>query len=229
MRDGRRVGRRSGLTRFELVVTVFVVVLAVAGLAALVPLAGRDGAPATASEVVRLNDAELAGPRAEAALQACPSAGPQPAQVPPLPDPAGPLAGIEVPCLGAPGPVELPAALAGRETLLNVWASWCVPCTQELPALQDYAARPDAVPVLGVNVKDNPVQALRLLTRLKIHLPVVVDSGAEVIGRLRAVALPASFLVHPDGSVTQLLPQVAYTEAFEVADAVGVARAKTGR
>ncbi len=221
---GKRFGRRSGLTRFELVVTVFVVVLAVAGLAALVPMAtGGSSATKAVDDVVKLNDAELAGPRAEAALQPCPTATPGAGA------PAGELAGIEVPCLGAPGTVDLAAALAGRETLLNIWASWCVPCKEELPALQAYSARPDAVPVLGVNLKDNPVQALELLTKLKIHLPMVVDSVGGLNVKLKTVAVPASFLVRPDGSVTQLLPQVAYTEAFEVADAVAATRARAGK
>jgi thiol-disulfide isomerase/thioredoxin len=240
--DERGKRGRSGLTRFELAVTVFMVVLAVAGIASLVPLtADRSSAVSTpvasTSRPIQLNDAELAGPRAEAALAPCPQ--PPPGGVAPPPPPvlvpaaftapatpveAGPLAGIEVPCLGAPGTVRPAAALYGRETLLNVWASWCVPCKEELPALAAYAARPDAIPVVGVNVKDNPVKALKLLAQLNIHLPMLVDSGDAITGKLRTIALPASFLMRPDGSVQQLMPQVAYTEAFEVADAVAVAR-----
>jgi thiol-disulfide isomerase/thioredoxin len=228
---------RSGLTRFEIMVTVVMVVLAIGGIAALVPLSGRgSGGPAptgSASKYVQLDDTELAGPRQAADLQPCPTGRP-PEAVPAATSggadtggqETGPLAGIVVPCLGAPGQVRPALAFAGRETLINVWASWCPPCREELPALAAYAAQPDALPVVGIDVRDNPVKALKLLTDLKIHLPMLADSGNQLADVLSTVALPASFVVHADGEITQLLPQVAYTEAHEVADAVAKVRKK---
>jgi thiol-disulfide isomerase/thioredoxin len=130
-----------------------------------------------------------------------------------------------VPCLGGPGTVRPAAALAGRETLLNIWATWCIPCREELPALAQYAARPASPPVLTVNVHDNPVIALNLMHELKVQLPGIVDSNDAVFIALKIVALPASFVMHPDGSVTQLLPQTAYTTPDEIAAAVEKARA----
>jgi thiol-disulfide isomerase/thioredoxin len=223
------VSGRTGLTRFELVASVFVVVLAAVGIAALVPSFHGDAANGSSdgsssgpsgatSAVAPLDAAAMAGPRAAAALPPCPSAAVG------APD-KGPLAGVEVPCLGGPGTVRPAAALAGHESLLNIWATWCVPCRQELPALRDYAARPGSPPVLTVNVHDNPVTALNLLRDLKVRLPAVVDSGDALFSALRIVALPASFVVHPDGTLTQLLPQTAYETPDEIAAAVDKARA----
>jgi thiol-disulfide isomerase/thioredoxin len=202
---------------------VFVAVLAAVGIAALVPSfhGGSAKGPSGGSGVVtELDSAAMAGPRAAAALPPCPS-GDAGAGKPE----AGPLAGIEEPCLGGPGTVRPAAALAGRETLLNIWATWCVPCREELPALAQYAARPGSPPVLTVNVHDNPVTALNLLHELKVQLPAIVDSGDAMFISLKIVALPASFVMHPDGSVTQLLPQTAYTTPDEIAAAVEKARA----
>jgi thiol-disulfide isomerase/thioredoxin len=218
---------RTGLTRFELVVSVFVAVLAAVGIAALVPSlhgASAKGSSAGSAGVTQLDTVAMAGPRAAAALPPCPSGDAGAGK----PEP-GPLAGIEVPCLGAPGTVRPATALAGRETLLNVWATWCIPCREELPALAQYAARPGAPPVLTVNVQSNPVTALNLMHELKVSLPAVVDSGDALFAALKIVALPASFVVHPDGTLTQLLPQTAYTTPDEIAEAVDKARAgKTG-
>jgi thiol-disulfide isomerase/thioredoxin len=219
------VSGRTGLTRFELVLSVFVAVLAVVGIAALVPSFHGDST-ANASgggsgKVAQLDVAAMSAPRAAAALPPCPSATPTSSTQPET----GPLAGIEVPCLGAPGTVRPAAALAGHETLLNLWATWCMPCRQELPALVQYAARPGSPPVVTVDVHDNPVTALNLLHDLKVKLPAMVDSGDAMFSALKIIALPASFVVHPDGTLTQLLPQEAYTTPDEIAAAVDKARA----
>jgi thiol-disulfide isomerase/thioredoxin len=222
------VSGRTGLTRFELVASVFVAVLAAVGIAALVPSfhggstgpSGGPGASGASANVTQLDPASMAGPRAAAGLPPCPSSD----GVAGKPE-TGPLAGIVVPCLGGPGTVRPAAAMAGRETLLNVWATWCIPCREELPALRDYAARPGSPPVLTVNVHDNPVTALDLLHELNVKLPALVDSGDAMFAALKIVALPASFVVHPDGTLTQLLPQVAYETPDEISAAVDKARA----
>ncbi|MDQ4118841.1 MAG: TlpA family protein disulfide reductase, partial [Actinomycetota bacterium] len=134
---------------------------------------------------------------------------------------AGPLAGVRVPCLGADGLSDVGAALAGRPALVNVWASWCAPCRGELPVLAEYSDRPGAVPVLTVDVRDDPVAALGLLRELRVNLPAVTDPD----GALRAAldvppALPASYVVRPDGSLTRVDPPTPFRSADEVAATV---------
>ena len=56
--------------------------------------------------------------------------------------------------------------MAGRVWVLNVWASWCQPCLEEHPLLVDLARR-SPVPLVGLNYKDKPADAEKLLARLE--------------------------------------------------------------
>lgn len=205
--------------------TVVVVVLAVAGVVALWPRGGGEMEPggrtvprsvdADGSVMTIPSDDELAPLRARAGLAPCPTSAPG------APPAAGPLAGITVPCLGNPDEVDLAAALAGRPALLNVWASWCQPCREEIPVLDAYAAQPDAVPVVGVDVRDDATAALRLLADLGATYPSVVDTDGELWAALQVpLAIPTSYVVRPDGSVKRINPPVVFASPDEVARTV---------
>lgn len=204
----------------EIRVTIVVIVLAVIAVIALWPResevsSSAPGLPAPNSSraSVMEGDDALAALRQRAALQPCPAAdaGVQ----------EGPLTGLVVPCLGDSRPVSLSAAYAGRPALLNVWASWCLPCRKELPALAEYARRQGALPVVGVNVQDRASSALELLTEVGVHYPSVVDVNGQLQVSLQTPpVLPVTYLLLPDGSVRRIAEPSTFSTADEVAEAV---------
>ncbi|MHA6785904.1 TlpA family protein disulfide reductase [Pseudonocardia saturnea] len=206
---------RVGPGRAEIASIGVVVLLVALGVFALWPRSAEtpaaDGSPA-APQAVAVSDAELAPLRATAGLPACPAPG---AAV------DGPLSGVAIACLGAPGPVDLGSVAADGPVLLNLWASWCAPCRQELPALAEYAARPGSVPVLLVDVDDDPRAALRTLAELGVALPSALDPGSAVRTALDVPpGLPYSYLARPDGSLGRVDPPTPFASADDVAAAV---------
>lgn len=170
--------------------TKWAVAAAVLVLALIVALLPRDDgtAPATATE-------DLGPARAKAALTACPQGTGEVPQ----------LRGVSAECLGDGSTADLGTALAGRATLVNVWATWCAPCKTELPVLNAYAAQPGATPVLTVQVASGASDGLELLAALGVHLPAVYDGKGDT-GPIRKAlkvppSLPASYLVTADGQV----------------------------
>lgn len=204
--------------------TIVMVILALAGIVALWPRGGHEYASppsdqgsidATPSAGPPEEDAALAPLRRRAALSPCPYAGQDAGGA------AGPLAGVTTRCLGAPGAVDLGAALAGKATLLNLWASWCVPCREEMPVLADYAERPGSIPVLGVNVKEPASVGLEFMAEIGVRYPSLYDGEGAAQQALRVPpVLPVNYLVRPDGAVEHITDPLVFRSPYEIQTAV---------
>ena len=100
--------------------------------------------------------------------------------------------------------VELPADLAGRPLLINLWASWCGPCIREMPELQRFAAEQgsNGVQVVGIAL-DDEAAVRAFLERVPVGYPILVDKPGPAdagvsLGNPKGV-LPYSVLVSADG------------------------------
>ena len=99
-------------------------------------------------------------------------------------------------------PVDL-AALRGRPVVVNFWATWCEPCVREFPLLAKAAAahRDDRLAVVGVLTGDRPGEARAFVRRHGATWPVGVDADGSTAAAWRAVGLPHTYFIRPDGTL----------------------------
>lgn len=102
----------------------------------------------------------------------------------------------------------LPGIYAGRPLLINVWASWCGPCIDEMPELQRFANSQGAAgtQVIGLAL-DTPEAIKDFLTRVPVDYPILVDTPGPAdasvwLGNRKGV-LPYSVLVGADGKIVK--------------------------
>lgn len=102
---------------------------------------------------------------------------------------------------GQPAAALTNQAVAGKLTLVNVWASWCIPCRQEHPLIMGLA-RDGRINVVGINYKDKPDNALEFLGELGNPFRAIgVDSDGSAVIDWGVYGVPESFLVSPDGVI----------------------------
>jgi cytochrome c biogenesis protein CcmG, thiol:disulfide interchange protein DsbE len=114
------------------------------------------------------------------------------------------LPDLELPCLGGGNAVPL-RRLTGRPTVLNLWASWCPPCKEELPAFSrlSTAAR-GKLQVVGVASKDIPGRSVEYAADSGMTFPSLQDESGTLLRALRRTGLPATVLLTADGSVADV-------------------------
>ena len=91
----------------------------------------------------------------------------------------------------------------GKVVLINFWATWCGPCREEMPSIQELknklAGRPFVV--LAVNLDEPESRIRKFLTQMKLDFPILLDPDRNVAKGWNARILPATFIVGPDGRV----------------------------
>ena len=96
--------------------------------------------------------------------------------------------------------------LRGQVVMLNFWASWCGPCRQEMPLLDQMYQRyqPAGFTLLGINVEADPKEADTLLKEIPVTFPVLYDTTSKVSETYKVDAMPSSVLIDCDGNMSYL-------------------------
>jgi thiol-disulfide isomerase/thioredoxin len=102
----------------------------------------------------------------------------------------------------------------GRPLVLNLWASWCLPCRDEIPDISDFASTHPSVAVIGVAVEDVRADSLSFAEELSPSYPLAFGS-AEFREAYPTVGLPATFVIEPDGTVSSIVNGIVDQESLK--------------
>ncbi|MGI9286002.1 MAG: TlpA disulfide reductase family protein [Pseudomonadales bacterium] len=93
--------------------------------------------------------------------------------------------------------------LRGKVVYLTIWASWCEPCHEELPYLNElrHALAGRGFEVLAINVDEEAADAQRFLRQLPVDYPVLSDVNSDVLTAYRVQGLPTHFLIDRGGII----------------------------
>jgi cytochrome c biogenesis protein CcmG, thiol:disulfide interchange protein DsbE len=98
-----------------------------------------------------------------------------------------------------------PRDFGGKVLVLNFWASWCPPCVQEIPSLNEFQKMfaADGVVVLGVSVDHNEKNYRTMVKNFKIVFPTVRDPEENVSYKYGTYKVPESYIIDRNGKVVR--------------------------
>lgn len=143
-------------------------------------------------------------------------------------DAGSPLGSVTLPCLGNSASKAdaqpLSRNLAGKPTVINLWAFWCQPCKKELPIVDKVAQSHPEWNVVGVHADKNGDAGVGVLSDLHVdHLASFQDSGGDVARALKLPSvIPITVVLTPNGEVAKVYPQT-FTSTSELESAVTAA------
>jgi thiol-disulfide isomerase/thioredoxin len=104
---------------------------------------------------------------------------------------------------GLNGPTRKLSDYRGRPLVINVWASWCGPCRQEMASLERLAWQDHAVPftVIGISTDDYAENAMKLLSGSNTSISHFIDTQLQLEAMLGATRIPLTVLVDAKGQI----------------------------
>ncbi len=93
--------------------------------------------------------------------------------------------------------------LRGKVVLVNLWATWCAPCEQEMPAMQRLYTRlaPRGFELVAISVDDEEEPVARFRDRLGLTFPIALDRDKRAARDYQSLRYPESFLIDREGTL----------------------------
>jgi len=105
--------------------------------------------------------------------------------------------------------------LRGKGVMLNFWGSWCKPCEQEMPFIEEaYKNKPANVEMYGVNIGDSNLVAEKFMNRVGATFPTLLDHDKAISQAYALTETPTTFFIDKHGKVVKMIPTM--TSAAEV-------------
>ncbi len=98
-------------------------------------------------------------------------------------------------------------SLKGKVVLVNFWATWCVPCREEMPAIQAVydAHKDEGFVVMGIDERESPEEVTSYMHELDLHIPLYLDGDGKVARQYRVFGLPTSVFIGRDGVIREVV------------------------
>jgi thiol-disulfide isomerase/thioredoxin len=116
-----------------------------------------------------------------------------------------PAAHLSVPDLWGKGRIAV-GTPGARPTVVNMWASWCGPCRQEMPAVQRFATSHPGVRVIGVAVNDQVDDARAFAKEVGVRFPLGFDADNQVADAYAVSGLPTTVVLDRTGRLAATWP-----------------------
>lgn len=95
-------------------------------------------------------------------------------------------------------------SLRGKVTLVDFWASWCVPCRLAVPALEKL--HNDGINVVSITIDKDPEKAINFIKKYNVSYTVLQDPTGSIAGEFGLPTMPTSFLIDKSGKVIKIYP-----------------------
>jgi peroxiredoxin len=98
-----------------------------------------------------------------------------------------------------------PTSFGGRVLVLNFWGTWCAPCVEEVPSLNEFAKQmaSSGVVVVGVSVDKNENLYKKFLKRFNVAFQTARDPEADIAGDYGTFKYPETYIIDKSGKVVQ--------------------------
>lgn len=119
------------------------------------------------------------------------------------------------------------ADFRGKSLVVNFFASWCDPCREEMPLINDLAAKgtKDGYNVLGIAVEDSRAAVTEFARESKLAFPIALDLNSTVKRSYRIFGPPATFFIDGQGIIRDVvLGPITPERAREAMKKIGIAR-----
>jgi len=114
-------------------------------------------------------------------------------------------------------PVTL-SNLRGQPVLVNIWATWCLPCRAEMPAMQqaylDYQDQGFTILAVNSTTQDDPYDVAAFVSEYGLSFPILFDETGAVVEAYRVRALPTSFFIDENGLIMEIVVGGPMSEAL---------------